>query len=546
MLRETPAARPQRGPQSATGDPPAFEDRGRRAALATLRAQSPDHEKVLESLSIGVCLFDHRQRLVVANQRWAEIYRLTSAQARPGATLREIVEARVAMGTCPTDAEAYLGLCARIAVGGEAKDWTVALADGRAIRVSNRPMSDGGWVATHEDVTGREDEDVRAAAMAAAELAQRDQTRILEMIALSAPVEQALDQVVQLVETHVPETFGAILLVDDDGLRLRQAAAPNLPEAHGAAFDGVPIGPKAASYGAAIARRATVFVADTRGDPLWRDGRRALVERGLHACWSIPILSRAGAPLGVLALHARLGRALKTFEADLCGAAARIAALAIERKRADDRMRFMANHDPLTGLANRALLNDRLTQAALQARRNDRWLTVAFIDLDGFKAVNDTLGHEAGDQLLKIVAERIVHCVRATDTVARMGGDEFVVLLADQPKSADAVAATLAKIAAAVARRVRLGGRSVAVTSSIGAATYPDDGTDAAALLAVADAAMYRAKTMGGDGFHFRAQADKARTPESPSLHGDLRKGALARRRRPDRARRGPRVPVEP
>ena len=136
-------------------------------------------------------------------------------------------------------------------------------------------------------------------------------------------------------------------------------------------------------------------------------------------------------------------------------------------------MHFMANHDPLTGLANRALLNDRLAQAALHARRYDRRFTVAFIDVDDFKSVNDTLGHDAGDQLLKIIADRIVHSVRATDTVGRLGGDEFVVLLTDQPKDLDVIPALLSKITTAIAQPIRLGGRRLAVTCSVGAANYP-------------------------------------------------------------------------
>ena len=103
---------------------------------------------MLDSLSLGVCLFDDQQRLILCNQRWVEMYRLTPAQTRPGVSLREIVEARVVAGTCPTDADAYLSLCAEIGSSDEARTWTVSLSDGRTIRVCNRPTPEGGWAAT--------------------------------------------------------------------------------------------------------------------------------------------------------------------------------------------------------------------------------------------------------------------------------------------------------------------------------------------------------------------------------------------------------------
>jgi diguanylate cyclase (GGDEF)-like protein len=527
----------------------ASDESDRRTARATLKAQAPDYEKVLDSLSLGVCLFDDQQRLILCNQRWVEMYRLPPAQTRPGVTLREIVEARVVAGTCPTDADAYLSLCAEIGSGDEAKTWTVALSDGRTIRVCNRPTPEGGWAATHEDVTIGDGDRATAKSLTLAAPPHERETQILEMIALSAPIEQALDQVVHLVESEVKETFGAILLVGDDGIHLRIAAAPNLTLAHRNAFDGVPIGPKAASYGAAIERRAWVTVANMMDDPLWRDRRQWLDEDRFSSCWAIPLVSRRGAALGALALHSRTARELTKRESDLVNRAARIAALAVERKQADDRMHFMANHDPLTGLANRALFSDRLVQAALHAQRNDRWLTVAFIDVDDFKSVNDTLGHDAGDRLLKIIADRIVHCVRATDTVARLGGDEFVVLLTDQPKDFDAIPVVLSKIAEAITQPMRLDGHKLAVTCSVGAAHYPNDGTDVATLLAVADAAMYRTKKIGGGG-GFRSP-DRGRESRLSTSLATPSKGveagaALPRRRGWLLGRSGRRGPIDP
>ena len=187
----------------------------------------------------------------------------------------------------------------------------------------------------------------------------------------------------------------------------------------------------------------------------------------------------------------------------------------------------MANHDALTGLPNRALLNDRLSQALLYAQRYDRWVTALFIDLDNFKFINDSLGHNAGDELLKTIAKRMVDCVRATDTVVRLGGDEFVVVLFDQPKNADVISETVQKIRAAIAEPVRLEGHELRVTSSLGVATYPDDGRDADTLLANADAAMYRAKEVGRDNFQFYTPEMNVKVHEKFLLQEELRNAVV-------------------
>jgi diguanylate cyclase (GGDEF)-like protein len=215
-------------------------------------------------------------------------------------------------------------------------------------------------------------------------------------------------------------------------------------------------------------------------------------------------------------------------ETRLIDVATRIAGIAIERKLAEERIHFMANHDALTGLPNRALLNDRLSQALLYAQRYDRWVTVLFIDLDNFKIVNDSLGHSAGDELLKTVAGRMVDCIRATDTVVRLGGDEFVVLLLDQPKSPDIISSAVQKLRAVIAQTVQLEGHDLRVTSSIGIANYPIDGTNAEALLANADAAMYRAKEIGRDNFQFYTPELNTKAHEKFLLQEELR-NAVAR-----------------
>jgi len=189
--------------------------------------------------------------------------------------------------------------------------------------------------------------------------------------------------------------------------------------------------------------------------------------------------------------------------------AARILRHAMERQRimlelheAREREQYLATHDPLTGLPNRTLFYDRLTQAIAAASRYEKILAVLFLDLDGFKPVNDTLGHTAGDRLLQVAAQRMAGLVRRSDTVARIGGDEFTLLLAQVAAPADA-AKVAENVLSRLAEPVDLGGAERCVTASIGIATYPADGELADTLVRNADAAMYRAKRAGGGRYAF-------------------------------------------
>jgi len=166
------------------------------------------------------------------------------------------------------------------------------------------------------------------------------------------------------------------------------------------------------------------------------------------------------------------------------------------------RMSYLAQHDFLTELPNRMLLNDRLTQAIALSLRHGKSLAVLFLDVDHFKHINDSLGHAIGDELLKSIAQRLVACVRSSDTVSRQGGDEFVVLLSEvaQPKDA---AFTADKILAAVSKPHRIGDQNLNVTVSVGIGVYPYDGVDAETLLRNADLALFHAKSHGRSNHQF-------------------------------------------
>jgi diguanylate cyclase (GGDEF)-like protein/PAS domain S-box-containing protein len=193
-----------------------------------------------------------------------------------------------------------------------------------------------------------------------------------------------------------------------------------------------------------------------------------------------------------------------------------------ERKRAEEQIEYQAYHDALTGLPNRLLFRDRLTVALAHARRLDVPLAVMFLDLDHFKNVNDTLGHSLGDELLKAIAARLRAVLREEDTIARMGGDEFTVLLSDL-RNADDAAVIAQKILEAVAYPVQVEGEELYITTSIGIALYPNDGDSAEALLKSADHAMYRAKDAGRSSYKLCTASMNDRAMERLSLENALR-----------------------
>jgi len=186
-------------------------------------------------------------------------------------------------------------------------------------------------------------------------------------------------------------------------------------------------------------------------------------------------------------------------------------------------MTHSAEHDFLTGLPNRMLLNDRISQAIVLASRHNRHVAVLFLDLDGFKHINDSLGHPVGDKLLQSIATRLVDCVRASDTVSRQGGDEFVVLLSEVELSEDA-AITARRMLHAVSQPHSIDQHDLHVTTSIGVSVYPEDGLDAETLIKNADTAMYQAKESGRQSFQFFKPAMNARAVERQSIEEGLRR----------------------
>jgi len=194
-----------------------------------------------------------------------------------------------------------------------------------------------------------------------------------------------------------------------------------------------------------------------------------------------------------------------------------------DRKRAEEQIEFHAYHDVLTNLPNRKLFTDRLTQSISRARRSGKSLAVMFVDLDHFKSINDTLGHEMGDELLLEMAGRLSANIREYDTVARLGGDEFTIILSELRQPEDAVNVA-EKVRSAIEQPLSIAGTSIEVSASIGIALYPDDGADAESLLRNADSAMYRAKEAGRNTYQLCTDDMKRRAVERLSLETRLRR----------------------
>ena len=208
---------------------------------------------------------------------------------------------------------------------------------------------------------------------------------------------------------------------------------------------------------------------------------------------------------------------------ELQAANAKLEAEINERKLAESRARHLADHDALTGLPNRRILEDRLTQALALSYRNRKQTAAMFIDLDRFKTINDSLGHAVGDHLLQEVAQRLVKQLRVGDTVCRIGGDEFVVVLPEITRGADA-AQVAQKIIETLSEPIVLEGRDITVTPSIGISVFPEDGSDAETLIRNADAAMYHAKEMGRSNYQFFTDQMNLAASRRLTLENDLRR----------------------
>ena len=281
--------------------------------------------------------------------------------------------------------------------------------------------------------------------------------------------------------------------------------------------------------GTAIRTGTSIVVRDILADPRFVRWRAEAVKHGFASTIGLPLVIN-GTVAGALRIYAPEPDAFDEEEVKLLEELAGDLGYGISnlrntqtRRRIEAELDHQHNYDALTGLANRTLFQDRLRQDLLHAGRSGSLLAVLLVNLDRFKAVNESLGHSAGDALLKHVGQRLAACLREGDTVARMSGDEFAIIMSDVAKEED-VAPVARKLIGAVTQPLSLGGREVVITASAGISLFPKDGNEAEALLHNADAAKHRAKSTGGDAFLFYAREMNESASARFGMESDLRR----------------------
>ncbi|TAN70749.1 MAG: EAL domain-containing protein [Methylobacter sp.] len=357
------------------------------------------------------------------------------------------------------------------------------------------------------------------------QILEANRQRVFEKMAHGDNLHGILEQVALYVESSRSGRRCGILLLDEDKKHLQIVAAPSFPKTHRATFSPQMLDEETGrchGWVASALRGERVIVKNMAKHPCQSLCRRFIRESGAVACWSEPILSSSNQLLGVVTLY--INQVGEPNDADLALLlqAGHLSSIAIERKRIEQQMYRQASYDQLTGLPNRRLFGNRLREEIAKAERGVYSLAVLFIDLDRFKEVNDTLGHENGDELLVEAASRIRSCVRESDTVARLGGDEFVVILpkVDESVPQDRVAQAIVDI---MALPFQLGEHNAYVSASIGIAGYPQDADNAEVLIGCADQAMYVAKDMGCNCFSFFTHGMLEQARQRLELAGDLR-----------------------
>lgn len=435
-----------------------------------MRQQNERFSAAVENMSHGLCMFDADERMIICNRNYLDIFCLVPAIVRPGIRFFDILQHSVDIGVASHSAADLYAIRKPYIDGAKPSTYEEALSDGRIIDISHRPLASGGWVSIYEDITVQR----------RAELELKEQHRRFD--AALANMSQGL---------LMYDADGKMIVRNERFLELYNVTAADFP------------------------------LGTTHRDALER-----LVELGIYTKIDVDSevakteACRKAAKIHSTYRHLADGRTLLVTRRPMSGGWVATFDDVTERQLVEERMTHLAHHDTLTNLPNRSMFRERLDKALSEATVAP--MAIFSLDLDRFKAVNDTFGHPAGDWLLKCVAERLQRCLRnETDVVARFGGDEFAIIQFNV-KGADDAERLAKRIVEVIGKPYRDKSRDMHVGISLGIALYPDDGKDADTLLKNADMALYRGKSEGRNVYRFFEPGMDAMVRARQALETDL------------------------
>jgi diguanylate cyclase (GGDEF)-like protein len=448
-------------------------------------------EQAIDNLSLGLIIFDSKRKVVFCNRRYMEIYGLSAERVKPGTPVSELIQHRLNLGLkvlSKPDEYIRQRVASAVVPGTTVQEFT----DGRIIAYTVYPMPGGGGMATHEDITGREELSPRLKMQFELGKEHEENLRIRNL-----QFDTAINNMSQGLCFF--DAAHRLIVCND-----RYVEMYDLPRDR--------VGP-----GTPLAE-----IVDMR----FAVGSFPAMSRDEYLHWRTKVAISAEPTDSILEL--RNGRTFKIRHRPMPdGGWVATHEDITEQRRSEVKIEYMAHHDSLTDLANRVLLNERLEQALGRRIHREQMVAVHHLDLDQFKAVNDTFGHPAGDKLLKTVADRLRGLVRDIDTIARMGGDEFVIVQAPIADPADATALAQ-RIIERMSEPYDLDGHQAVIGASIGIAVGPGDGLRPDRLLRNADLALYRAKGEGRGTFRFFEPAMDLQMQTRRIMEQDLRKALPA------------------
>jgi diguanylate cyclase (GGDEF)-like protein/PAS domain S-box-containing protein len=441
-----------------------------------LGLQKQQLDTALNNMTQGLVLYDASARIILCNQRYIDMYRLSTDVVKPGCHFRDLIQHRQDTGSYDGDVDEFCSAIMRNVAQGKVTHMTMETG-GRSYLIVNKPLTQGGWVATIEDITERRNVEQ-----------ERDRNY--------AFLRQIID--------HIPTQITVKDVRDGRYLLVNRVAETHF----GLASDAI------------VGRTAPDIFAKTVAD--------AVTARDQMALQSADGLFVDEMPWDGTTLGPRFMTSTRIAIRDQAGDARYLVNVVddvTERRRADEKIAHLAHYDALTDLPNRVLFREQI-ERELQKTSGGEQFALLYIDIDEFKGINDSLGHHVGDELLKAVAGRIRGCLRETDLIARLGGDEFAVIQTGVRNVRDAVE-FVTRIHESIRQPYRCLGHQLSTDASIGIALAPQDGTDLDQLIKNADLAMYGAKAGGRRTHRFFEPAMDACAKARLAMEQDLRQALV-------------------